>query len=121
MKANSNKTVDAPRAQIRFYAELNDFLPKDRRQTAFEVSFPAHTSIKHLVESLGIPHTEIDLLLVNGRSVDFSHIPHDGDAYQRFIRSSRASIFRRSSVSDLSRCEIQSSSSILIWANWQCI
>ena len=36
-------------------------------------------TVKHLVESLGVPHIEIDLILVNGGSVDFSYIMRDGD------------------------------------------
>ena len=32
-----------------------------------------------MIESLGVPHTEIDLILVNGKSVDFTYILQDGD------------------------------------------
>ncbi len=64
---------------IRFYAELNDFLPTARRQKTFAHSFEGRVSIKHLIESLGVPHPEVDLVLVNGRSVDFSYIVQDGD------------------------------------------
>jgi uncharacterized protein with PIN domain len=35
--------------------------------------------VKDLVEGLGVPHTEIDLILVNGRSVDFGYHLDDGD------------------------------------------
>jgi uncharacterized protein with PIN domain/sulfur carrier protein ThiS len=64
---------------FRFYAELNDFLPVARRQVAFAHSFEGRVSIKHLIESLGVPHPEVDLVLVNGRSVDFSYIVQDDD------------------------------------------
>lgn len=64
---------------IRFYAELNHFLPANRRQVDFECTCESGTSIKHLVEALGVPHTEIDLLLVNGAPVDFSYLVQDGD------------------------------------------
>lgn len=40
---------------------------------------PVSTSVKNLVELLGAPHTEVDLILVNGVSVDFSYIPRSGD------------------------------------------
>jgi len=66
-------------AFFRFYAELNDFLPLYRRQVPFSSSFQGHPSIKDAVESLGVPHTEIDLILINGVSVDFSHPVEDGD------------------------------------------
>lgn len=70
---------ETSRAHFRFYAELNDFLPSRRRQVTFPYVFANHNTIKHLIESLGVPHTEVDLILVNGESVDFSHIVHDGD------------------------------------------
>jgi uncharacterized protein with PIN domain len=66
-------------AWFRFYAELNDFLPAAQRQTAFAHSFEGRVSVKHLIEALGVPHPEVDLVLVNGRSVDFSYLVQDGD------------------------------------------
>jgi uncharacterized protein with PIN domain len=69
-----------PRASFRFYAELNDFLPRARRQAAFEHEFSGRVSVKDMIESLGVPHTEIDLILVGGQSVDFSHLVRDGDS-----------------------------------------
>ena len=66
-------------AFFRFYAELNTLLPvKDRFQDIRQV-FKGSQTVKHLIESLGIPHTEIDLILVNGTSVNFSYIPKEGD------------------------------------------
>ena len=64
---------------IRFYGELGDFLPPDRRQVAFTHTLKERASIKDVIEALGVPHTEVDLLLVNGESVDFSYLVHDGD------------------------------------------
>lgn len=32
-----------------------------------------------MIESLGVPHSEIDLILVNGKSVDFLYIVNDND------------------------------------------
>ncbi len=66
-------------AWFRFYAELNDFIPVARRQTPFVHEFEGRTSIKDLIESLGVPHTEVDLVLVNARSVDFGYIVQPGD------------------------------------------
>ncbi len=65
--------------QMRFYEELNDFLPPARRKVRFIHEFRRRASIKDMIEAIGVPHTEIDLILVNGRSVDFSHIVRDGD------------------------------------------
>jgi uncharacterized protein with PIN domain len=65
--------------QFRFYAELNDFLPQSLRQIRFPYDFSGNVTVKHLVESLNVPHTEIDLILANGRSVGFSYSVKDGD------------------------------------------
>ena len=64
---------------IRCYEELNDFLPEERRKKQFEHQFIDRTSVKDLIESLGVPHTEIDLILVNGMSVEFDYLINDGD------------------------------------------
>jgi uncharacterized protein with PIN domain len=66
-------------AIFRFYAELNDFLKPERRHREFEHSFHGSPSVKDTVEALGVPHTEIDLILVNGTSVNFAHLLEDGD------------------------------------------
>ena len=67
-----------PRASFRFYAELNDFLPANQRQAPIEVTYSGHETVKHLVEALGVPHTEVDLILVNDQSVDFNCRLADG-------------------------------------------
>jgi uncharacterized protein len=64
---------------LRFYEELNDFLPPGRRKIPFAVEYLLPRSVKDLIESLGVPHVEVDLVLVNGRSVDFGHRVADGD------------------------------------------
>ena len=68
-----------PRATLRFYAELNDFLPSENRHQPIHRAFRGHPSIKDLIEATGVPHTEIDLLLVNGESIDFAYPVGDGD------------------------------------------
>ncbi len=64
---------------FRFYEELNDFLPKERRKKRFEHLYIDRASIKDMIEALGIPHTEIDLILVNNKSVGFDYVINDGD------------------------------------------
>ncbi len=61
------------RALFRFYEELNDFLPPEKRKKAFIYSFNRHPSIKDPIEALGVPHTEVDLIIANGRSVGFDY------------------------------------------------
>lgn len=60
-------------AHLRFYAELNDFLPPEKRKKDIEVSFFVSPSIKDAIEALGVPHVEVDLILVDGLSVGFDH------------------------------------------------
>lgn len=64
---------------IRFYEELNDFLPKEKRKVRFEHEFFGQESVKDLIEALGVPHTEVDMILVNGSSVNFDYILQDKD------------------------------------------
>ncbi len=64
---------------IRFYEELNDFLPKHKKKKRFEHNFRGNPSIKDTIESLGIPHGEVDLILANGDSVNFNYLISDGD------------------------------------------
>jgi len=68
-----------PVAHFRFYAELNDFLPPSRRQRLCERHFILSPAVKDMIESMGVPHTEIDLILANGFSVDFDYRVQDGD------------------------------------------
>jgi len=63
----------------RFYEELNDFLQREKRKTRFSHTLLHRDSVKDVIESLGIPHTEVDLILVNGNSVDFHYRVHNGD------------------------------------------
>lgn len=67
------------KCSIRFYEELNDFLPLARRKIPFSYEWRRRASIKDMIEALGVPHTEIELILVNGESVDFAYIVQDGD------------------------------------------
>lgn len=64
---------------IRAYAELNDFLPRYWRQKSFQYPMNGGNSLKHLIESAGIPHTEIEVVLVNGRSVGLDATVEVGD------------------------------------------
>lgn len=66
-------------AYFRFYEELNDFLPASQRKREFPYSFQGSPSVKHVIESIGVPHPEVDLILVNGRSVDFGHRLRNGN------------------------------------------
>ncbi|MEU7629711.1 Mut7-C RNAse domain-containing protein [Nocardia sp. NPDC049220] len=64
---------------IRVFAELNDFLRPDQRYTVSDRPVRPHQTVKDIVEAAGIPHTEVDLILVNGQPVGFDHRPVAGD------------------------------------------
>jgi uncharacterized protein len=66
-------------ATIRFYEELNDFLPLEKKKVAFIYPFDGTPSIKDVIEAIGVPHVEVDLILVNGASVDFNYLLKDKD------------------------------------------
>ena len=67
------------RITIRFYEELNDFIRADLRKRPIEKTLAQTTTVKDLIESFGIPHTEVDLIVVNGESSGFGRRVADGD------------------------------------------
>ena len=66
-------------AELRFYEELNDFLVPERRKHAFPYACARWATVKNVIEALGVPHTEVELILVNGESVDFTYLVLNGD------------------------------------------
>lgn len=66
-------------AQFRFYEELNDFLSRDKRKRPFLYTFTGKPAIKDAIEGIGVPHPEVDLIVVNGESVGFDYHLEDGD------------------------------------------
>jgi len=73
--------------EVRAYAELNDFLPAESRGLTVRRPFRGHQTVKDVLEAMGIPHTEVDLILVNGASRGFGYRPSVGDriaAYPMF-------------------------------------
>jgi uncharacterized protein len=67
------------KATFTFLDELNDFLPHQCRSAPFTLEFEPHQSLKHLIESLGVPHTEFGRVLVNGQEGDPANRPCEGD------------------------------------------
>lgn len=64
---------------LRVYAELNDFLSLELRGTTMRREVRPHQTVKDVIEAAGIPHTEVDLVVIDGEPVDFSHRPTSGD------------------------------------------
>jgi hypothetical protein len=67
-------------ATFRFQAELNSLLPRERRNRDVVHHFREPASIKDRIEAQGVPHTEVDVTLVNGAAVGFEYLLRDGDA-----------------------------------------
>jgi putative ubiquitin-RnfH superfamily antitoxin RatB of RatAB toxin-antitoxin module len=56
------------RVTVRFYEELNDYIPEEIRKTDIEIDLPDGSSIENLIMKYGIPGEDIHLALVNGRN-----------------------------------------------------
>ncbi len=81
--------------RIRFYGDLNDFLLPKQGQRAFTYCFKDERSIKDLIESLGVPHVEVGLLLIDGEPEDFSQLVFGGEqiaVYPHFTRLDLSSL-----------------------------
>ena len=66
-------------AYFDFQPELQYFLPHDKRNVTIALSFKGRQSLKHLIESLGVPHTEVGQVTVNGQARSLDSFPHNGD------------------------------------------
>jgi uncharacterized protein with PIN domain len=71
-------------AYFLFHGRLKDFLHRDQREGKIIIDFQGRQSLKHLAESLGVPHPEIGRMQVNGRDEASDHITQDGDAVEIF-------------------------------------
>ncbi len=86
------------RADFRFHAELNHFLPASKREISFSHYFEERASIKDMIEALGVPHPEVDAIAVNGKAVDFSYIVQDGDGIEVYPVSVSSEVSEQASV-----------------------
>jgi uncharacterized protein with PIN domain len=86
-----------PQIQLRYYAELNDYLPPDQRYAAISRSIEVHQTIGEIIQDCGVPLDVIDVILLNGKSVDFSCEVSNGDL------ASIYPVFESFNVSTLSR------------------
>jgi len=62
------------RLTLRFYGDLNELVYNSHKGKEFVRRIPAPTSVKDLIEGCGVPHTEVDLILADGKRVDFSYL-----------------------------------------------
>jgi len=66
-------------ALFRFYGRLKQFLPKSIRQVVVPYELRDLVVVKHAIESQGVPHTEVGLILANSKSVGFYQKLNEGD------------------------------------------
>jgi len=69
----------ASQALIRFHGALNDLLPPAKRESLVRLPPSRDQSVKHLIEALGVPHTEVGQITVNGVAADFGYLVQPGD------------------------------------------
>jgi uncharacterized protein with PIN domain len=89
-----------PSVTIRFYEELNDFLPPHRRKIPHDLEFAQGCTVKAIIEDLGVPHTEVDLILANGQSVGFEYRLNDADLISVYP------VFEAWDIGELSRVRV---------------
>jgi uncharacterized protein len=78
-RTKKESIIRMPTGTFRFYEELNDFFPNNRKKVDFEAEFNGKKSIKEIIEEFGVPPVAVDLVLINGKSVDFKYKIKDGD------------------------------------------
>ncbi len=84
-------------ARFRFYEELNDRIPEGIRKVETPFLFSKPLTIKEAIESFGIRPDEVDLVLVNGVSVDLGYLLKGGD------RVSVYPVFERFDISSITK------------------
>jgi uncharacterized protein with PIN domain len=67
-----------PRVSVHFRDGLEELLPRRLRRPVV-VKAPQGATAAAIIEDLGIPHTEIGSLTVNGRPATLTYLPADGD------------------------------------------
>ncbi|MFD9033751.1 Mut7-C RNAse domain-containing protein [Streptomyces sp. NPDC059567] len=74
--------MNGPEIQISFAPDLRLFVSAERRPGRTAVATDGASTLGHVVESLGVPLTEVGRLLVDGRPVEVSHIPSAGETVE---------------------------------------
>lgn len=85
-------------ANFYFHGELNFFLLPGKKDVKFTHVFEESPSIKDAIESLGVPHPEVAIILVYGESVNFSYLVQDGDEINVYPASATNNITHSVSV-----------------------
>jgi hypothetical protein len=82
-------------AVFHFHAELNDFLAAAGRHQAVPFPLNGPTAVKHPIEALGVPHTEVDLILANDEPVEFDYLVRPADRLDVYPAHARPDVATR--------------------------
>ena len=61
------------KVRLRFHGDLNVFVDSNASDAVIERRLAEKTSIKDIIESCGVPHPEVDLILVGQQAAGFDH------------------------------------------------
>ena len=89
---------------LHFHEELNELLPPDQRNIEFNHELKEIRSVKDLIESIGVPHTEIDLIIVNHESVNFEYLIKPNDCIELYPETGRT-VPELKNISPLIHCQ----------------
>jgi uncharacterized protein len=67
-----------------FHKSLNDFLSNSLKGSVIAYNFNGAPAIKDAIEAIGIPHTEVRMIVVNNHAVGFDYPLGDEDEVQVF-------------------------------------
>lgn len=82
------------RVSINFHGDLPSLLTRKwRGYSTVEYQLDRRASIKDIIEALGVPHTEIDQLTADKRSVDFQYIPEGEEIIEVFPVTGKSDFF----------------------------
>lgn len=95
-----NRLMSEYKAHFKFHDELTDFLPSSFEGPGVHYDFDGKPSIKDSIEAIGIPHTEVELITVNGKSVGFGYHLKDGDEVSVYPVSSDVDVAPRIKLRD---------------------
>jgi uncharacterized protein with PIN domain len=73
-----------PAAHFRFHGELECFLPREQRGSSITHAYARAATLKQAIEALGVPHTEVGSILVNGACATLSRIVRADDFVEVF-------------------------------------
>jgi uncharacterized protein with PIN domain len=97
VQSDKKKKTITKQFTFRFYAELNDFLPAEKRGKSFIYELKTPVTAREAIESLGIPLSEVDLILINSKPTELNHSLHEKDYVSVYP------VFESFDISDVSK------------------